>query len=251
MRTLRVHVGQLRQRTREDGETGQVAIGVLLTTVVVIAATFAFMVFAEAVDLRSSTQKGADAAATSAAETARSTWIEAWLRAQKASPQELPSDDSGDNDRTDDEDEGDEDEDEEEFQLDHVYSPPEPFWAGSVAAAMPAAADYAAKNDGGTLTRYLPEHGNRISVDVHRSKETSSRQGSRFVPSIGGDSSATAQVVTPAGLTCAPLPGGMIEAWTLQCTSAKGSARAYYTGNVLVSWEESAFERMYTIRLDR
>ena len=218
----------------------------LLTTVVVIAATFAFMVFAEAVDLRSSTQKGADAAATSAAETARSTWIETWLRAQKASPQKLPSDDSGDNDRTDDGDEGDEgDEDEEETPLDHVYSPPEPFWAGSVAAAMPAAADYAAKNDGGALTRYLPEGGNRISVAMHRSKETSSHQGSRFVPSIGGDSSATAQVGrTPAGLN-ARSPAGRDDRrrGRSQCTSAKGSARAYYTGNVLVSWELSPLSR--------
>ena len=52
MKHPRAHVARIRSRCEDDGESGQVAVGVLLTALMVIAATFAFMVFAEAVDLR-------------------------------------------------------------------------------------------------------------------------------------------------------------------------------------------------------
>lgn len=247
VRTSLTRVDRIRRRTRDDGESGQVAIGVLLTALVVIGATFAFMVFAEAVDLRASTRKSADSAATAAAESARSTWIETWLRAQQSSPVGDPADDlydDGDTGR----DQAHED-DERDFDFD--YRAPEPFWALAALTGEPAARSFAAKNDGGMLTRYVPQGGNRIAVDVHRGKDTVSPQGDRFVPRVEGTSSATAQVLTPAGLVCVPLPNGTWSSWTLQCTSAKGTATALYEGPMLVWWDERAFERMYTVTIDR
>lgn len=247
MKHPRAHVARIRSRCEDDGESGQVAVGVLLTALMVIAATFAFMVFAEAVDLRGSTRKGADSAATAAAESARSTWIESWLRAQRSAPLGEPEEGLYD-DRLPDDDSVHEDDDRD---FEYSYTAPEPFWAGAAAAAQPTAASYASRNDGGTLTQYLPEGGNRISVSVYRGKETQSPQGDRFIPHMGGTSSATAQVVSPPGLTCIPQPNGTWSSWTLQCTSAKGSATALYEGAVLVWWDERAFEKMYTIKLDR
>lgn len=240
-------VERLRRRFEDDGESGQVAIGVLLTSLMVIAATFVFMVFAEAVDLRGSTRKGADSAATAAAQSARSTWIEAWLRAQQSAPRGEPEEGLYD-DRLPGDDRVHEDDDRD---FDYTYRTPEPFWALAAASAQPAAVSYASRNDGGTLTRYLPEGGNRISVSVHRGKDTASPQGDRFVPRIAGSSDATAQVVTPPGLTCVPLPNGTWSSWTLQCTSTKGTATATYEGPMLVWWDERAFEKTYSIKLDR
>ena len=233
-------------------ESGQVSIAVVLTSLAVIGAAFAFTVFAEAVDVRSSTQKGADSAATAAAEQARDQWIETWLRAQKASPKKDPREDIDEDlpegeKPTDDKDEKDED----KMPVEHFYSPPEPFWAGAAIAAQPAAAAYAQKNDGGILTKYVPSGGNRITVDVFRAKDTKSPQGKKYVPAIAGDSTATAQVVTPPGLFCAPMPNGTWDSWTLECISAKGTATAQYAKNVLVAWDKPAFRKMYTIRLDR
>ena len=221
MSNPRTYVARLRRRAECDPESGQVAVGVLLTALMVIAATFAFMVFAEAVDLRGSTRKGADSAATAAAESARSTWIETWLRAQRSAPVGAPEDGLYD-DRAPGDDRVHEDDDRD---FEYTYSAPEPFWGMAAVAAQPTAATYASRNDGGTLTKYLPEGGNRIS--------------------------ATAQVITPPGLTCIPLPNGTWSSWTLQCTSAKGTATAVYEGAMLVWWDQRAFEKMYTITLDR
>ncbi|OFL68806.1 MULTISPECIES: hypothetical protein [unclassified Brevibacterium] len=230
---------------RAGGESGQVSISVLLTSLAVIGAALAFMVFAEAVDVRSSTQKSADAAATAAAEDAREKWIEAWLRAQN-SPKgsDRPSHGGGILPETG-------GTDKKESSLKFTYKPPEPFWAAAAASAYPTAISYARKNDGGTVTSYMPGGGNRISVDVYRAKQSESPQGKKFVPTVGGKSSATAQVVAPRGLACAPLPNGTVQAWTLQCVSAKGTATAQYAEGVLVTWDKRAFKKMYTIRLDR
>lgn len=247
MSNPRTYVARLRRRAECDPESGQVAVGVLLTALMVIAATFAFMVFAEAVDLRGSTRKGADSAATAAAESARSTWIETWLRAQRSAPVGAPEDGLYD-DRAPGDDRVHEDDDRD---FEYSYSTPEPFWGMAAVAAQPTAATFASRNDGGTLTKYLPEGGNRISVSVHRGKDTASPQADRFVPRVAGTSSATARVITPPGLTCVPLPNGTWSSWTLQCTSAKGTATAVYEGAMLVWWDERAFEKMYTITLDR
>lgn len=233
----------------QSAESGQVSVSVLLTAVAVIGIALAFTVFAEAADVRSSTQKGADSAATAAAEKARAPWIEAWLRAQKATPRgetgikpdeadKLPKD-------------GKDKKPKDELPFDFTYMPPEPYWAAAASASLPAANAYAQMNDGGNLTYYVPEGGNRISVDVFRAKDSKSPQGKKYAPVVGGKSSATAQVLTPPGLTCAPLPNGTIESWTLECISAKGTATAQYAEGVLVAWDRRAFEKMYTIRLDR
>lgn len=247
MRHPRAHIERIRTRGGRSDESGQVAVGVLLTALMVIAATFAFMVFAEAVDLRGSTRKGADSAATAAADSARSTWIELWLRAQHSSPVGEPEDGLYD-DRAPGDDRVHEDDDRD---FDYSYRAPEPYWALAAAGAAGTATSYAARNDGGSVTRYRSEGGNRISVSVHRGKDTASPQGDRFIPRVEGTSSATARVITPAGLTCMPLPGGTWSSWTLQCTSAKGTATAHYEGAVLMWWDERAFTKMYTVALDR
>lgn len=256
-------VRNIRWRKGND-EQGQVSIVMILSALVVVAFATTLLVFAEAGDTKFSARKASDSASLAAAKDSRDKWLHLWLLAMgqaavPAPPPEsvlpelkpndigkmTPSEINDYNKKRDKQLEA-----LKNFKGAIINNAPsmDPLWAPATAAGQGSAQAYAQANDHNIVTSYHPGAGHSISVTIDRSQATKSSPGKRFIKNLHAKESAKAAVITPPGFNCSPLPGKW-ENWTLLCTSARGSATAHYSGNVLVSWDQKAFKWMFKVKL--
>ncbi len=236
------------KNTEHKRESGQVSIGMMLGGLFTVAAAAAFLVFAEAADLKGSAHKGADAAALAGVEEARGTWLKLWLEAQTIDVPEQPTEPPKPEPKPTDAPTP--TEPPKPPPLKFTYTAPDGLWAAAAPTGCPSAVAFAQKNDGSTVKSCASSGPRRLAVAVDTPrKQTASSPGKKFLPWMQAPADATAEAVTPPGLTCVPDPGGTLESWTLRCTSLRGSATAHYSYSVLTSWDKPAFERMFKIKL--
>lgn len=247
-----------------NSDRGQVSIVMILSALVVVTFATTLLVFAEAGDTKFSARKASDAASLAAAKEARGAWLHMWLLAMgqaavPAPPPEsvLPELQASDMDTMTPKEINDYNHKREKqlealknFKGAIINNAPslDPLWTAAAEAGRGSAYAYAHKNDQNIVSQYFPGNDHSISVTVDRSRQTETSPGKRFIKNLHAKESATAAVITPAGFVCTPLPGSW-KKWTLLCTSAKGSAKAHYSGNILLDWDKKAFERMFKVKL--